>query len=299
MSLLECQETTSRTGGRLSEEVTLELASLVFGFSPRFVPEDPELVRALAELPGEALPAVLVHAATMTVIDGRHRVLAARLRGDGSIRARLHHGNLQEALLMAVELNVPHGKPLTYGEKLHSACLVLADVPETPDSTVADICGLLPKTVNRLRGIVKECTFTASEAHNSSRILSSEVARREARQIMLSFPEESNRSIAREVGLSEATVRAIRHNSTLVEGLSYPEVASRRLSARPNSTRSRVGQSTAPERARCARCAVWLTESLSRARLRKLIRDGSQESFPAPLVETLGGLDELSHDLGM
>lgn len=287
------EEMTPPGNDMLSEEVLVQVASLIFGFSPRFVPEDLEFVRALAELPANRLPPIWVHAETMTVIDGRHRVLAARLRDEKTIRARLHHGTLEEAFLMAVELNVPHGKPLTYGEKLRSACLLLTEMPGTEDSTVADVCGLSPATVSRLHG-VKGCTFKDSGTHDRTRLLSSQVARREAGQIMLSFPEESNRKIAREVGLSEPAVRSIRRNMNRVECLSFPVNVSGPLPALHNSPKSRARRLKAPERSRCVPCAVWLSESLSKVALRRLLLDGHPARVPTSLMQTLDILDELS-----
>jgi len=111
---------------------------------------------------------------------------------------------------------------------------------------------------------------------------------------MLSFPEESNRKIAREVGLSEPAVRSIRHSLNRVERLSFPETVSGPQRALEDSPKSRDRRSTAPERSRCVRCAVWLSESLSKVALRRLLLDDHPERVPTSLMQTLDILDELS-----
>src|SRR5947199_10633529 len=60
--------------------VPLPVSSLLPGDSPRVAGENPEHVQLLAA--ARNLPPILVHRSTMRVIDGMHRLRAARLRGD-------------------------------------------------------------------------------------------------------------------------------------------------------------------------------------------------------------------------
>src|ERR1700731_5146192 len=60
--------------------------------------EDIKHVRVLAEVENE-LPPIVVHRATMQVIDGMHRVRAAILSGVGRIEALLFEGAEDEAFL--------------------------------------------------------------------------------------------------------------------------------------------------------------------------------------------------------
>ena len=110
-----------------TNEVAVAISALSFGQSPRLVPEDLDHARTLAEV-GQALPPILVHGDTKVVIDGRHRVLAARLRGETSIRAQLFHGS----------------EPLSLAERIWAASRILSTKPELSDRVIASICGLSP-----------------------------------------------------------------------------------------------------------------------------------------------------------
>ena len=66
--------------------VEVPLDTLRLGFSPRLQGHDEHMVRILAESP-RPLPPILVQDASNRVIDGTHRLLAARLRGERSIAA--------------------------------------------------------------------------------------------------------------------------------------------------------------------------------------------------------------------
>jgi DNA-binding NarL/FixJ family response regulator len=194
------------------EEIVVPISSLRFGESPRLVPEDLEHARMLAEIERGELPPILVQAETMTVIAGRHLVLAARLRGDRSIRAQMFHGNKDEAFILAVRSNSAHGKPLSLPERLTAVSHMLEFRPGLSDREIASICGLSPKTVADRRKLTPNTVARAGvrETGGSGR-LTSRVTREKAAELMRAFPGESNRKIAREVGLSEATVRDVRH----------------------------------------------------------------------------------------
>lgn len=66
----------SKDKEQAGEEIVVPISSLHFGESPRLVPEDLDHARMLAEIEGGLLPPILVQAETMTVIAGRHLVLA-------------------------------------------------------------------------------------------------------------------------------------------------------------------------------------------------------------------------------
>ena len=200
------------------EEAVVPISRLIFGQSPRHVAEDIDHARMLAEVIG-LLPPILVHAETMEVIDGRHRVLAARLRGDTSIRARLFHGTTDEAYFVGVHENTAHGKPLNPAERRMAASRILKSRPDLSDRVVARICGLSHRTIAARRK--SDPTSNVAKrvgADGRARPLSSSDARQRAAELIIAFPEHSNRSIARSVGLSEGTVRDVRrHMGRLAE----------------------------------------------------------------------------------
>src|SRR5579863_615904 len=92
----------------------LRLAELSVGYSPRQVKVDEDHVAALAEVI-DRLPPIVVDARSMTVIDGVHRLEASRRAGRAEIRALLFSGSETEALVVAVQSNIRHGKPLSRG----------------------------------------------------------------------------------------------------------------------------------------------------------------------------------------
>ena len=133
--------------------VELPISQLRTGMSPRLRTEDVEHARALAEV-YEQLPPILVHAETSTVVDGAHRLLAARLLRRDRVRAVFFHGTAADAVVEAVRHNVTHGKPLSLHEREAAAAQIVRDHPDWSDRRIATCCGLSPTTVGKLRARV-------------------------------------------------------------------------------------------------------------------------------------------------
>jgi hypothetical protein len=129
----------------------VKVSSLRLGESPRLVPEDPAHAQALAEIDANALPPVLVRAKAMTVVDGWHLVLAARIRGEKEIRARMLQVGEEEAFFIAVRSNAIHGKPLSLAERLRAASRLLESQLVLSDRAIAGACALSNRTVARQR----------------------------------------------------------------------------------------------------------------------------------------------------
>jgi hypothetical protein len=128
----------------------VRLADLVGSYSPRDKRVDEDHVLALAEVL-DRLPPVVVDKRTMKVVDGVHRVEASRRVGRTEIRAVLFSGSETEALVVAVQANVRHGKPLSRSERQAAAGKILRRCPDRSDRWVADVCGLSHSTVARIR----------------------------------------------------------------------------------------------------------------------------------------------------
>ncbi|MGA3220833.1 MAG: ParB N-terminal domain-containing protein [Acidimicrobiales bacterium] len=135
----------TRTGVHL-----LRVADLSVGYSPRQPTVDDDHVTLLGEVI-DRLPPIVVDERTMTVIDGVHRLEAARRAGRAEIRALLFSGDGTEALVIAIQANVRHGKPLSRAERQAAACALLRRSPDRSDRWVGEICGLSHSTVARLR----------------------------------------------------------------------------------------------------------------------------------------------------
>ena len=136
--------------------VSLAVARLVVKSSIREGGVNQEHVRRLMRLGGRWSP-ILVHESTGVVIDGVHRVAAARLLGLVRIDATLFSGGPDAALIEFVRRNVHHGLPLTLRERKWAAGQVLDAHPHWSDRRVAGICALSPKTVGRLRVVPDDC----------------------------------------------------------------------------------------------------------------------------------------------
>jgi ParB-like chromosome segregation protein Spo0J len=111
---------------------------------------DEDHVLALAEVL-DRVPPVVVDKRTMKVIDGVHRVEASRRMGRTEIRAVFFSGNETDALVVAVQANIKHGKPLSRSERQAAVGALLRRCPDRSDRWLAEVCGLSHSTVARIR----------------------------------------------------------------------------------------------------------------------------------------------------
>jgi hypothetical protein len=133
-----------------SEGGAVPLGDLVGSYSPRDKRVDEDHVLALAEVL-DRVPPVVVDKRTMKVIDGLHRVEASRRMGRSEIRAVFFDGSETDALVVAVQANIRHGKPLSRSERQAAAGALLRRCPERSDRWLAEVCGLSHSTVARIR----------------------------------------------------------------------------------------------------------------------------------------------------
>jgi ParB-like nuclease domain len=132
------------------EPALIRIDALRSGDSPRLKGISSEHARTLAESAG-CLPPILVQKGTMRVIDGMHRVHAARLQGQRDIRAYLVECDDDESFLTAVSANLAHGLPLTLADRKAAACRIVRAHPAWSDRAIAEAAGLSDKTVGSLR----------------------------------------------------------------------------------------------------------------------------------------------------
>lgn len=164
-------------------------------------------------------PPILVARSDGLVIDGVHRVAAARLLGLARIEAVLFDGGPEEALIEFVRRNVYHGLPLTLGERKRAAARILVAQPAWSDRRIAELCAISPKTVARLRPSGGRRP-TEESAHldirsrigrdNRCRPVDSASARSRIAEEIKARPDASLRAIAATVGVSPETVRSVR-----------------------------------------------------------------------------------------
>ncbi|WP_409180827.1 streptomycin biosynthesis protein [Amycolatopsis sp. VS8301801F10] len=180
--------------------------------SPRLEGEDPKHVEVLAGT-GARLPPVLVHRATMRVIDGVHRVLAARRRGDTEISVTYFDGTDFEAFVRSVQSNVRHGLPLSRADREAAAVRILKSGAAWSDRAVAEVTGLSAPTVAAIRS---RATGNSSQSHarmgkdGRIRPLTTAEGRRAAARIIAERPDAPLREIASKAGISTGTARDVR-----------------------------------------------------------------------------------------
>ncbi|MFE0326816.1 ParB/RepB/Spo0J family partition protein [Streptomyces sp. NPDC058960] len=197
---------------RLSPVELVPIDSLLPAASPRLGGEDAAHARTLAGS-GATLPPVIVHRATMRVVDGMHRLRAARLRGEERLPVRFFDGSEHDAFVLAVELNVKHGLPLSTADRTAAAHRILRTHPQWSDRAIASVVGLSARTVcairQRMEGPEPQAAVRVGR-DGRVRPLSTAEARRQAGAFIAAHPEASLRVVAAAVGISPGTVRDVR-----------------------------------------------------------------------------------------
>ncbi len=184
-------------------------------------------VATLAELAG-AWPPILVRRDDGSVVDGQHRVAAARRLGLGTLQVKWFAGSAEDAFVEFVRCNVGHGLPLGLAERRSAAGRILRSHPERSDRSIASVCGVSPKTVARLRrGLASTaaCDHPARRVGRDGRVRPIDHAELRARitEELERRPQASLRSIAAVVGSSPETVRSVRGKLRAVAGEPVPD----------------------------------------------------------------------------
>jgi ParB-like nuclease domain len=136
--------------GGVSPTQFVPVGSLRPADSPRLDGEDVEHIQMLAGVETR-LPPILVHRATMRVIDGMHRLRAARLRSDEHIEVRFFDGSEQEAFVLGVKANITHGRPLSLLDRTTAAERIMVTHPAWSDRAIAAAAGIGARSVASLR----------------------------------------------------------------------------------------------------------------------------------------------------
>jgi ParB-like chromosome segregation protein Spo0J len=169
-------------------------------------------VRLLAEIE-TGLPPILVHRSSMRVIDGMHRLAAARFRGQELIEVTYFDGSECDSFVLAVEANLKHGLPLTLSDRKRSAARIIESYPEWSDRAISAKVGLSPKTVASVRRDRADHTEqSAGRIGQDGRMrpLSGAEGRARAAAVLAENPGATLREIARAAGISLGTAKNVR-----------------------------------------------------------------------------------------
>lgn len=198
------------TGASAGPVVRVAIRALRVAGSPRIAGENLEHVRTLVDTPDE-LPPIIVHRPTMRVIDGVHRLRAAKLRGQQDIAVRFFDGDEADAFVLAVRANVSHGLPLSLAERKAAATSIVASHPHWSDRLIASVTGLSAKTIGEVRRSVKTPQPDRRVGQDGRvRPINSLEKRRVASNLMRADPSLSLRQVAKAAGISPETARAVR-----------------------------------------------------------------------------------------
>jgi DNA-binding CsgD family transcriptional regulator len=179
-------------------------------------------VADLARLNGNWPPIVLLPGVN-SVVDGRHRLAAAKRLGHASIASVFFNGSAEDAFVRAVHLNVRQGLPLTLKERERAALRILKSHWDWSDRQIAELCALSPGTIRVLRGAGHRPSeqFAHLDARRGrdgrTRPVQPEMTRVRIREALTSNPGASLRQIAKLVNCSPETVRVVRSLSKSVE----------------------------------------------------------------------------------
>ncbi|POM24969.1 Transcriptional regulator NovG [Actinomadura rubteroloni] len=225
--------------------VRVPVDALTVAGSPRLAGEDPEHVETLAASE-EELPPIIVHRGTMRVVDGFHRLRAARLRGQETIAVRFFDGGEADAFVLAVRSNVTHGLPLSLADRKRAAERIIVWHAEWSDRRVASVTGIAPRTVAEIRrrlagGAGPEGIRIGQDGR--VRPIDGSAGRRVAGDLLTENPALSLRQVARVAGISPETVRDVRNRLAL--GLD-PVPQRRRDRAAQNRTADADGARAVP-----------------------------------------------------
>jgi ParB-like chromosome segregation protein Spo0J len=193
--------------------VRVPINLLVVDRSPRLDGEDAGHVELLAESIS-ALPPIIVHCATMRVIDGVHRLRAAQLRGNTTIDVVFFDGDENEAYVLSVKQNTMHGRPLTRADRKSAAQRIVAIHPEWSDRAIAKVTGLSPKTVASLRLHPIERSAARVGLDGRVRPVDHRSGYRRAGQYLAGHPEATADDLAQASGLSRRSARRVRRRFT-------------------------------------------------------------------------------------
>lgn len=189
------------------------IGSLLPADSPRLAGEIEEHAQTLAESDA-ALPPIVVHRATMRVVDGMHRLRAAGLRGDQHIEVHLVEGTAEDAFVLAVKLNAEHGLPLSRQDRTAAAQRIIDSHPHWSDRRIASVTGLSPGAVGALRSRAEAPVAQLplrTGRDGRTRPVNGAAGRIAASRIITESPGASLREIASRAGVALATARDVRN----------------------------------------------------------------------------------------
>ncbi len=180
--------------------------------SPRTSGENSRHIEFLSGL-SHTLPPIIVHRPTMRVIDGMHRFRVSILQGDNSISVQFFDGSIEEAFVLAMQLNSTNCLPLSAAERSSAAKRILKAFEHWSNAKIAAICGISDKTVARMRRrSATNFSMPLSRVGKDGRVRPIDPARGRLRagQLLVESPDAPLREIAEAAGIAVGTASDVR-----------------------------------------------------------------------------------------
>jgi ParB-like chromosome segregation protein Spo0J len=211
------------------------------GISPRIEEQDVEHAKALAHVLDDC-PPIIVERSSNVIVDGVHRVLAARMIGRSEVPVRYFDGTHEDAYVEAVKCNVQHGKPLTLTERESAARKILGIKCEWSDRRIGQICGLSGKTIGKLRRTTEDIPQLTIRIGRDGRQRPADPGkvRKQIESELEARPDVRPAVLAHELSTSPSTVRDVKrqmeHGHSLEGATPSVPTKSKYPNARPNRT---------------------------------------------------------------
>ncbi|EST35529.1 hypothetical protein M878_05565 [Streptomyces roseochromogenus subsp. oscitans DS 12.976] len=152
-----------------------------------------------------------MHRETRRVIDGMHRLRAARFRGDELIEVVFVDGSSADVFVLAVELNRAHGLPLTMAERKSAAARIMDSHPHWSDRKIARTTGLAASTIASLRSSSISGTVERRTGQDGRiRPNDGTGGRQRASDLLAQNPNASVREVAKIARISVGTASDVR-----------------------------------------------------------------------------------------
>ncbi len=162
---------------------------------------------------GDPLPPIVVHRATMRVIDGMHRLKAAKARGDREIAVEFFDGTEDDAFLRAVCENVVHGLPLSRIDREAAVRRIMSSHAGLSDRAIARMVALSPSTVAAIRRRSSDGSAQSNSRlgmDGRTRPVDAVEGRLRTSRLIAQRPDASLRAIARDAKVSLGTAHDVR-----------------------------------------------------------------------------------------
>lgn len=222
---------------------TVAIQGLSLNLLVRLCGVDPGHVKMLTELT-TPVPPIVVNQGSLSVIDGVHRVLAARARGETQINALLIDCSDAEALILSVKLNSGHGLPLSRNDRRAAVERIVESFPSWSDRRIAALAGVSSKTVAavRLRSVAETPQLVPRIGRDGrARPLDSSKRRARALELLQQKPDASIREIASVAEVSVSTASGIRREwANKTTASVAPQRTQERTSIAPQRTQERT-----------------------------------------------------------